>query len=147
MVFAASAPGQVGPPTGTQNGLNASGRARVRRRPARRKFRAHRTSVDGFRVRCLPGSDDPTPTIGFPEEKTRHPASSHEEVNHDPDRRPPPGRLRTAHARIAGPAALHDRRTGDRRKLGAGMRIRIIVALASLATLLYAVGAPYEHGG
>ncbi|GAA1364372.1 hypothetical protein GCM10009661_14010 [Catellatospora chokoriensis] len=107
----------------------------------------HRTSVDRFRVRCLPGSDDPISVIGFPEEENRHPGSSPEEVNHDPDHHPPPGRLRTAHARIAGPAALHHRRTGDRRKLGAGMRIRVIMALASLATLLYTVGAPYEHGG
>jgi hypothetical protein len=28
-----------------------------------------------------------------------------------------------------------------------GMRIRILLLLASLATLLYTVGAPHEHGG
>ncbi|WP_158074078.1 hypothetical protein [Micromonospora sp. CB01531] len=27
------------------------------------------------------------------------------------------------------------------------MKLRIVLALAALATLLYTVGAPYEHGG
>ncbi|MCW3819111.1 hypothetical protein ONA91_32195 [Micromonospora sp. DR5-3] len=27
------------------------------------------------------------------------------------------------------------------------MKLRIVLSLAALATLLYTVGAPYEHGG
>jgi len=45
-----------------------------------------------------------------------------------------------------GDAALHDRRARLPGRL-TGVKVRIFLTVAALATLLYTIGAPFEHGG